>query len=258
TDGDGIYDIDDACPEVAGLAQFNGCPDTDGDGVEDSKDECPTVAGLAEFNGCPDTDGDGIIDAKDACPEEKGIAKFGGCPDPDRDGDGIVNDKDLCPDVAGAFSAQGCPDKDGDGVADSEDKCPDVAGPASNKGCPELKEEVKKKLAFAAKNIMFETGKAVIKPSSYKILDEVASILNEFSYYDVNIDGHTDNVGDDAFNLKLSQERAAAAMAYLTKKGVSASRMVATGYGETKPQADNKTAAGRAANRRVEFNLIFK
>jgi outer membrane protein OmpA-like peptidoglycan-associated protein len=258
TDGDGIYDIDDACPEVPGLAQFNGCPDTDGDGVEDSKDECPTVAGLAEFNGCPDTDGDGIIDAKDACPEVKGVAKFGGCPDPDRDGDGIVNDKDLCPDVAGAFSAQGCPDKDGDGVADAQDKCPDVAGPASNKGCPELKEEVKKKLAFAAKNIMFETGKAVIKPSSYKILDEVASILNEFSYYDVNIDGHTDNVGDDAFNLKLSQERAAAAMAYLTKKGVSASRMVATGYGETKPQADNKTAAGRAANRRVEFNLIFK
>lgn len=258
TDGDGIYDIDDACPTVAGLAQFNGCPDTDGDGVEDSKDDCPTVAGLVELNGCPDTDGDGIIDAKDACPTVAGIAKFGGCPDPDRDGDGIINEKDKCPDVAGSFIAQGCPDKDGDGVMDSDDKCPDVAGPASNKGCPEVKEEVKKRLAFAARNIQFETGKATIKPVSYKILDEVASILTEYPYYDVNVDGHTDNVGDKAKNLKLSQDRAAAAVAYLTGKGIAASRLVSAGYGDTKPVTDNKTAAGRAQNRRVEFNLIFR
>lgn len=258
TDGDGIYDIDDACPTVAGLAQFNGCPDTDGDGIEDSKDDCPTVPGLAEFNGCPDRDGDGIIDAKDACPDVKGIAKFGGCPDPDRDGDGIINEKDKCPDVAGSFIAQGCPDKDGDGVMDNEDKCPEVAGPASNKGCPEVKEEVKKRLAFAARNIQFETGKATIKPVSFKILDEVASILKEYPYYDVNVDGHTDNVGDDAKNLKLSQDRAAAAVTYLTGKGIAASRLVSAGYGETKPVGDNKTAAGRASNRRVEFNLIFR
>lgn len=107
-DADGIADIDDACPTVAGIAQFNGCPDTDGDGIEDSKDECPTVAGLTQFNGCPDTDGDGVTDGKDACPTVAGIAKFGGCPDPDRDGDGVVNDKDKCPDVAGAISAYGC------------------------------------------------------------------------------------------------------------------------------------------------------
>ena len=62
TDGDGIYDKDDACPDVPGLAAFNGCPDTDGDGIEDSKDDCPNEAGLAEFNGCPDTDGDGVCD----------------------------------------------------------------------------------------------------------------------------------------------------------------------------------------------------
>lgn len=258
TDGDGIADIDDACPNVPGLAQFNGCPDTDGDGIEDSKDECPTVAGLAQFNGCPDTDGDGIPDMKDACPTEKGIAKFGGCPDPDRDGDGIVNDKDKCPDVAGSFAAQGCPDRDGDGVKDDEDKCPDVAGPASNKGCPEVKEEVKKRLAFAARAIQFETGKAVIKPVSYKILDEVVSILNEYPYYDVNIDGHTDNVGKPDKNMKLSQDRAASAKAYLVSKGIAESRLTAAGYGDTKPVADNKTAAGRAQNRRVEFNLVFK
>ncbi len=258
TDGDGIVDLDDLCPTVPGLAQFGGCPDTDGDGIEDSKDECPTVAGLAELNGCPDRDGDGITDAKDACPDVKGIAKFGGCPDPDRDGDGIINEKDKCPDVPGAFSAQGCPDRDGDGVTDDVDKCPDVPGPASNKGCPEVKEEVKKRLAFAARAIQFETGKAVIKPVSYKILDEVASILKEYPYYDVNVDGHTDNVGDDAKNLKLSQDRAAAAVTYLVSKGIDAKRLLATGYGETQPVADNKTAAGRAQNRRVEFNLLFK
>ena len=258
TDGDGIYDIDDACPTVPGLAQFNGCPDTDGDGIEDSKDDCPTVAGIAEFNGCPDTDGDGIPDAKDACPTVKGIAKYGGCPDPDRDGDGIINEKDKCPDVAGSFIAQGCPDRDGDGVMDADDKCPDVPGPASNKGCPEIKEEVKKRLAFAARAIQFETGKAVIKPVSYKILDEVVSILNEYPYYDVNVDGHTDDVGKDDFNLKLSQDRAASAVEYLKSKGIPASRLTSAGYGETKPVASNKTAAGRAQNRRVEFNLLFK
>lgn len=258
TDGDGIPDLDDACPTVAGLAQFNGCPDTDGDGIEDSKDDCPTVAGLAQFNGCPDTDGDGIPDYKDACPNEKGIAKYGGCPDPDRDGDGIINEKDKCPDVPGTFAAQGCPDKDGDGVADADDKCPDVAGPASNKGCPEVKEEAKKRLAFAARAIQFETGKAVIKPTSYKILDEVASILNEYPYYDVNVDGHTDNTGKPDANLKLSQDRAAAAVTYLVGKGIDAKRLVSAGYGDTKPVADNKTAAGRAQNRRVEFNLLFK
>ena len=231
TDGDGIYDLDDACPEVAGLAQFNGCPDTDGDGIEDSKDECPTVPGLAEFNGCPDRDGDGIPDMKDACPDVKGIAKFGGCPDPDRDGDGIVNEKD---------------------------KCPDVAGPASNKGCPEVKEEVKKRLAFAARAIQFETGKATIKPVSYKILDEVASILKEYPYYDVNVDGHTDNVGKPDKNLQLSKDRAASAVTYLVGKGIPAERLVSSGYGDTKPVSDNKTAAGRAQNRRVEFNLLFK
>jgi hypothetical protein len=67
TDGDGIFDKDDACPDVAGLKEFNGCPDTDGDGIQDSADSCPDVAGLAALNGCPDTDGDGIADKDDEC-----------------------------------------------------------------------------------------------------------------------------------------------------------------------------------------------
>ena len=73
TDGDGIYDKDDACPEVPGLAAFNGCPDSDGDGIEDSKDTCPNTPGLAEFNGCPDSDGDGVSDNNDKCPNTAGL-----------------------------------------------------------------------------------------------------------------------------------------------------------------------------------------
>lgn len=180
--------------------------------------------------------------------------------DSDNDGDGITNDRDKCPDVAGSFIAQGCPDRDGDGVMDIDDKCPDVPGPVSNKGCPEVKEEVRKRLAFSARNIQFEPYKSDIKPMSYKILDEVASILKEYPYYDINVDGHSDeNEGvypEKA--LKLSQDRAAAAVNYLVNKGVPASRIVSAGYGDSKPVSDNSTVAGKAQNRRVEFNLLFK
>jgi OOP family OmpA-OmpF porin len=207
-----------------------------------------------------DKDGDGIYDYDDVCPDVAGKINFRGCPDYDRDGDGIVNDKDRCPDIAGSFAAIGCPDRDGDGVMDNDDKCPDYVGPASNKGCPMLSEDIKKRLAFAARNIQFEAGKSIIKPVSYKILDEVASILNIYPYYDVNVDGHTDNTEgyNAAANLKLSQDRAASAVTYLIGKGIPASRLVSAGYGDTKPVGDNKTAAGRAQNRRIEFNLLFK
>ena len=87
TDKDGIPDKDDACPEVAGLKEFNGCPDTDGDGVPDKDDKCPDVAGPAENGGCPwpDTDGDGVLDKDDQCPDEAGPASNNGCPEPNDD-----------------------------------------------------------------------------------------------------------------------------------------------------------------------------
>ncbi|MDD5151973.1 MAG: thrombospondin type 3 repeat-containing protein, partial [Flavobacterium sp.] len=115
-DGDGIADKDDACPEVKGLKQFNGCPDTDGDGIADKDDACPDIFGLAALNGCPDTDGDGIADKDDVCPNVKGIASLKGCPD--ADGDGIADSDDKCPTVAGTKSNDGCPviDTDGDGI----------------------------------------------------------------------------------------------------------------------------------------------
>ena len=121
TDGDGIYDEHDECPNVPGLEKFNGCPDTDGDGIQDSEDECPMEAGLPEFNGCPDTDGDGVSDNKDRCPTVAGLASMAGCPD--TDGDGIADGQDACPKVAGPRGNRGCPwpDSDGDSVVDKDD-----------------------------------------------------------------------------------------------------------------------------------------
>ncbi|PWK20410.1 OmpA family protein [Xanthomarina spongicola] len=255
TDGDGIYDREDACPEVAGLAEFNGCPDTDGDGIEDSKDDCPNEAGLAEFNGCPDTDGDGIPDNLDECPTVAGPKELNGCPD--TDGDGIADKDDKCPNEAGPAANNGCPwpDRDGDGVIDKDDLCPDIAGTVANDGCPELPEAVKKALNAYAKTILFDTGKATIKDQSAGVLQNIIGILNEYPNANFNIEGHTDSVGSEALNEKLSQERASSVMNYLITNGVASDRLNAKGYGESRPIDSNKTKAGRANNRRVEINL---
>ncbi|MCP4122585.1 MAG: OmpA family protein [Bacteroidetes bacterium] len=258
TDMDGIIDDEDNCPTVAGLVEFNGCPDTDADGIQDSSDDCPAVAGLAKYNGCPDTDGDGIADPSDDCPEVAGLERLNGCPIPDTDGDGINDENDDCPMIPGLAAFNGCPDSDGDGVMDADDRCPTEAGPASNKGCPELPEETQATLDYAAQNIQFETGSAVIKTQSFSILDNVSNILKEWTNYSASVDGHTDSVGSEESNMALSEKRAEAAAAYLISKGVEANRISSQGFGETAPKADNGTAAGRAQNRRVEFNLFIK
>jgi OmpA-OmpF porin, OOP family len=235
--------------------------DTDQDGIIDSLDKCPTVPGLAKYDGCPipDTDKDGINDDEDKCPQVAGLARYQGCPIPDTDKDGINDEEDKCPSEAGPASNQGCPfvDTDGDGVPDPDDKCPTVAGPRENQGCPEIKEEVVKKVNYAAQNIYFATGKATLLSKSFKGLSDVAQILKDDAELKLAIDGHTDNVGADNSNQKLSENRAAAVKAYLVKKGVDASRLISTGYGETQPVADNKTAAGRQKNRRVELKLNY-
>ncbi|WP_417872336.1 OmpA family protein [Xanthomarina gelatinilytica] len=256
TDGDGIYDKDDACPEVAGLAEFNGCPDTDGDGIEDSKDECPNEAGLAEFNGCPDTDGDGIPDNKDNCPTVAGPKELNGCPD--ADGDGIADKDDKCPNEAGPAANNGCPwpDRDGDGVADKDDLCPDKVGTVANQGCPEVTEAVQKSLNAYAKTILFDTGKSSIKEQSAEVLQNIIGILNEYPNAKFKIEGHTDSVGSEALNMKLSKERASSVMNYLISNGVASSRLSHEGFGESRPIDSNKTRAGRANNRRVEINLV--
>ena len=96
----------------AGIVIKFGAKDTDKDGIPDNKDACPEVAGLKEFNGCPDTDGDGITDKDDKCPDVAGPAENAGCPWPDTDGDGVLDKDDLCPEVAGPASNKGCPEPD--------------------------------------------------------------------------------------------------------------------------------------------------
>lgn len=235
--------------------------DTDGDGITDDKDQCPTVAGTAKYHGCPvpDTDGDGIDDDHDKCPTEKGVAKYQGCPVPDTDGDGINDENDKCPAVKGVARYDGCPvpDTDGDGVNDEEDKCPNLAGTIANHGCPEVKQEVVKKINFAAKAIQFQTGKAVLLKSSYASLKKVAEVMKQDADLKLSIEGHTDNAGDDEKNQILSQKRAYAVLQYLKSLGIAESRLDVKGFGETMPVADNKTAAGRAKNRRVELKLNY-
>ncbi|WP_445954978.1 OmpA family protein [Yeosuana sp.] len=255
TDGDGIYDKDDACPDVAGLAAFNGCPDTDGDGIEDSKDDCPNEAGLAEFNGCPDADGDGVPDKDDKCPTVAGLKALAGCPD--ADGDGVTDADDKCPTIAGPAANQGCPwpDTDGDGVLDKDDHCPDVKGTVANHGCPEVSAEVQKTLNEYAKTILFDTGKSSIKTQSAAVLGDIIKILNEYPSSKFTVEGHTDSVGSEKLNQSLSDARALSVKEYLVKHGVDEFRLSAIGYGESKPIANNKTSKGRAENRRVEINL---
>lgn len=231
--------------------------DRDGDGVPDESDKCPDTPGLASLQGCPDRDGDGIADADDKCPDVKGIAKYQGCPIPDTDGDGINDEEDKCPTVKGVARYQGCPipDTDGDGVNDEEDKCPTRPGPVSNQGCPEIAKEVVEKVNFAAKNVFFSTGSYKLLAKSNKSLDAVVALLKADESLMIDIDGHTDSQGSDELNQTLSDNRAGAVKNYLIAKGIDASRLKATGFGETKPVADNGTAAGRAKNRRTEMTV---
>ncbi|MFN8274818.1 MAG: OmpA family protein [Flavobacteriaceae bacterium] len=256
TDGDGIYDKDDACPDVAGLKAFKGCPDTDGDGIVDASDSCPDVAGLAEFQGCPDTDADGIADKDDACPDVAGPKALNGCPD--ADGDGVADKSDKCPQVKGPKENGGCPwpDTDGDGVLDKDDKCVDVKGTVANNGCPEITEEQVNRLNAYAKTILFNSGKSTFQQQTYPVLQSIAAILKEYPSANFSIEGHTDSDGKDAANQKLSEDRAAAVKNYLIENGIAASRLTSAGFGESKPIDTNKTKAGKANNRRVEVKLV--
>lgn len=231
--------------------------DRDHDGIVDSVDACPDEPGLTALQGCPDKDGDGIADKDDKCPDVAGLAKYQGCPVPDTDKDGINDEEDKCPTVAGVARYHGCPvpDTDKDGVNDEDDKCPNEAGPASNFGCPVIKKAVIEKVNKAAQNIYFQTNSSRLLPKSYGSLKEVVQILSDNPSYMIDINGHTDNTGSDELNQKLSESRANSVKQYLLENGIGENRITATGYGESKPIADNKTAAGRAMNRRVEINL---
>lgn len=219
----------------------------------------------------PDRDGDGYPDSVDKCPDIKEDKKqpnpTDGCPaDADRDGDGIPDSIDACPDVKedkdGVADSDGCPedDADNDGIADGKDKCPMEPGPAQKlaekNGCPSLTKFTDDGEIQLLEPIQFETGKAVIKPVSYPILDEVVTLMKSRKDLKVGVHGHTDSVGADDMNMTLSKNRAASCVKYLVEHGIAASRLQSEGFGETKPLQTNDTAAGRAKNRRTEFKVI--
>ncbi|MCL4111453.1 UNVERIFIED_CONTAM: hypothetical protein GTU68_020727 [Idotea baltica] len=253
SDGDGVADKDDACPNAAGT--LSGCPDGDGDGVADKDDNCPTAAG--NVDGCPDGDGDGVADKDDKCPSVAALTADG-CP-ADADGDGVVGAADKCPNQGGIVDANGCPkDTDGDGVADNDDKCPTVGGNVGPDGCTKpVPAKATEVFTRALTGVKFETSRAVLTRQSYNIMDEVVSIMAEYPRLTLSIEGHTDSRGDDDKNMQLSITRAESVMSYLAGKGVDASRMRAVGFGELAPIADNNTSAGRSQNRRVAFRATF-
>ena len=221
-------------------------------------------SGLAPGAQERDRDGDGVVDAEDRCPEVGGSKADGGCP-PDGDGDGIFDFADGCPKQAGVPSLvkekHGCPaDRDGDGIVDAQDACPEEKGirsedPKTN-GCPESV-RVEGTQIVILQQVNFKTGKADIDPGSHALLSQVASVLADHpEIARVAVDGHTDNVGRAQANLALSRLRALAVMRWLVHAGVDERRLEARGFGPRQPIADNKTDAGRAKNRRVEFQIL--
>jgi outer membrane protein OmpA-like peptidoglycan-associated protein len=283
-DGDGIKDDLDRCPDAPedfdGWEDEDGCPDPDNDrdGIPDVDDRCPDIPedrdGVEDDDGCPegelhDRDGDQIPDDVDRCPDEPedhdGFQDADGCPDPDNDHDGILDVDDLCPDQPedrdGWQDADGCPDPDNDHdqIPDVLDRCPNQPetynGFEDDDGCPDRHgaERVEGGIVTLAP-INFEYDQAVIARDSYGILDAVVAAMNHAPDLAlIEVQGHTDERGDDAYNLDLSRRRAAAVVAYLVAHGVAASRLTSRGYGETQPVDHAHTPAAWAKNRRVDF-----
>ncbi|TNE92236.1 MAG: hypothetical protein EP330_02590 [Deltaproteobacteria bacterium] len=286
TDGDGYLDLQDGCPEdPEDFDEFqdeDGCPDHDNDRdrVLDIDDACPLVPedrdGFQDEDGCPeeDNDNDGINDEDDACPLDPedldDDRDEDGCPeeDGDRDADGIVDQDDSCPDDAEDFDGfqdeDGCPDYDNDEdtILDVMDTCPNEPenfnGVDDADGCPDEKKAVvvKNRIVILEK-VLFYVNEARIKPESHDVLDAVVStLLDNPEIYKVRVEGHTDSDGSDAYNLDLSNRRAAAIVTYLVEHGVEPERLTSQGFGEMYPIAENDTKEGKQQNRRVEFIIL--
>jgi outer membrane protein OmpA-like peptidoglycan-associated protein len=290
-DGDGMADARDKCPNEPetknGFQDADGCPDEiadrDQDGIPDAEDKCPDQGGSTvisrkgDFYGCPDRDKDGLPDRIDKCPvdpeDTDGYQDSDGCSDPDNDNDGINDTDDQCvdqPEIRNGFQDDdGCPDTvpdtDRDGIPDDKDRCPQAPenynGFQDDDGCPDRGNALVEIRAddIAIRDVVnfAKDSDKIIGPKSFLVLDAVAAALvHHPEIFQVEVAGHTDNQGDAVHNRDLSKRRAAAVVEYLHNRGVESRRLTAAGYGPDKAIASNKTAAGRAKNRRVEFTIL--
>jgi len=256
---------------ASAIFQFGGIPpkDTDGDGVFDKKDDCPDtpMGAWVDEKGCPqDADGDGVFNGIDKCADTPRGAKVdrSGCPS-DSDGDGIYDGLDECPNTpkGARVDSKGCPkDSDGDGVFDGLDKCPDTpaASRVDKDGCvlTEKEFEILDTGMLRLHGVQFTTGSAELLPEAHPVLDEVGGILAKWRELKVEIGGHTDSQGSESFNQDLSGKRANAVREHLLSRfpAINPENLTAVGYGESKPIASNDTAEGREDNRRVEFTVL--
>jgi outer membrane protein OmpA-like peptidoglycan-associated protein len=281
-DRDGVKNPDDRCPkdpeDIDGFEDSDGCPDPDNDkdGIPDVNDKCPNKAedmdGFEDSDGCPDPDNDkdGIDDGQDKCPnmaeDFDGIEDEDGCPDGDNDKDGVPDSLDKCPtepeDIDNFEDSDGCPDPDNDkdGIPDLKDKCPDkpetMNGIDDEDGCPdEKKAEEKSDMPKhqILEGVNFASGSSNLTYSSYRYLEPIISEMKKFPDIEIEVRGHTDSVGKYELNMRLSQQRADAVKTYLVQHGVESIRIRSVGFGPSSPVADNRTAAGRATNRRIEI-----
>ena len=236
--------------------------DRDNDGVLDEVDDCPKLPGLLALNGCPDKDKDGIKDSNDECPDDYGLTINNGCPD--KDGDGIIDKNDDCPEIPGLKIYNGCPDTDGDGLQDAFDDCPKVYGSLMNKGCPVVEGIIDtvfvirtiEELDSVFNNIEFESNKAILTFTSQNSLDKAGKYLDIRSKLNIHLVGHTDNIGSDKSNMKLSKYRVKAVQKYLVDRGIPKSRIEISWKGESDPLFNLKTREARAKNRRVELIIL--
>jgi len=247
--------------------------DADGDGVKDGDDQCPdTPEGVqVDLFGCPlDADGDGVPDYLDKCANTPANVKVDadGCP-LDSDKDGVLDYLDKCPNTPAGVKvdAKGCPvDSDGDGVPDYLDNCPNTPKgvEVDAKGCTIEKEVIIiEKPAEVITLVLsgdtnFEFNKATLLPNAYASFKGIISTMKEHPDYKWEVGGHTDAIGSDSYNMRLSKQRAQAVVDYLVSQGVGRSNLTMVGYGERNPIATNDTDEGRSMNRRVEIKLLSK